>query len=110
MSKIINMTPHNINIQKGEQHCVLPSKGIVRVATRTEVSGFLTDEETGAIITVFKTEYGEVEGLPPYEEGVYYVVSGLVKAACPDRKDLLVPGKQIRNEAGQVIGCEGLSK
>lgn len=53
--------------------------------------------------------FGEVEGLPKYREDVYYIVSRLVKSALPDRKDLLCPGQQVRNETGQVIGCKSLS-
>ncbi|WP_444707575.1 hypothetical protein ACT26D_06195 [Megasphaera elsdenii] len=36
-------------------------------------------------------------------------VSGL-PIARPDRTDLLIPGPQIRNDAGQPIGCIGLSR
>lgn len=59
-------------------------------------------------IDIYEVVYGEVTGLPEFEEGVYYVVSAMVRQALPHRKDLLSPGQLIRNEAGQPVGCLGL--
>lgn len=59
-------------------------------------------------IDIYENIYGEVTGLPEFEEGVYYVVSAMVRQALPERKDLLSPGQLIRNEAGQPVGCLGL--
>lgn len=59
-------------------------------------------------IDIYENIYGEVTGLPEFKEGVYYVVSAMVRQALPNRKDLLSPGQLIRNEAGQPIGCLGL--
>lgn len=102
---IINLTPHMITIvrEDGNQITIAPSGVIPRVSTTVVKVG----EEGG--IPLFRTEYGQVTDLPPAEDGKLFVVSGLLKAACPSRKDLLTPAKQIRDEAGRVIGCEGLS-
>lgn len=59
-------------------------------------------------IDIYEVVYGEVTGLPEFKEGVYYVVSAMVRQALPHRKDLLSPGQLIRNEKGQPIGCLGL--
>lgn len=59
-------------------------------------------------VDIYENIYGEVTGLPEFEEGVYYVVSAMVRQALPGRKDLLSPGQLIRNKAGQPIGCLGL--
>ena len=59
-------------------------------------------------IDIYENIYGEVTGLPEFKEGIYYVVSAMVRQALPERKDLLSPGQLIRNEAGQPIGCLGL--
>lgn len=59
-------------------------------------------------IDIYENIYGEVTGLPEFKEGVYYVVSAMVRQALPERKDLLSPGQLIRNEAGQPVGCLGL--
>ena len=42
--------------------------------------------------------------LPPIEEGVYYIVSAIVATAIR-RNDLIVPNT-IRDEDGQIIGCD----
>ena len=59
-------------------------------------------------VDIYENVYGEVTGLPEYVEGVFYVVSAMVRQALPERKDLLSPGQLIRNEEGQPIGCLGL--
>ena len=59
-------------------------------------------------IDIYENTYGEVTGLPEFKEGVFYVVSAMVRQALPNRKDLLSPGQLIRSEAGQPIGCLGL--
>lgn len=59
-------------------------------------------------VDIYENVYGEVTGLPEFKEGVYYVVSAMVRQALPHRKDLLSPGQLIRSEAGQPVGCLGL--
>ena len=53
--------------------------------------------------------YGDIEGLPEEQEGVYYIVSGLVAAAGVKlgRNDLLAPGKLVRDAENSftVLGC-----
>jgi hypothetical protein len=53
--------------------------------------------------------FGELEGLPEPIEGVFFIVSRIVREAAKDRTDLLVPQGLIRDENGQPIGCESLS-
>lgn len=102
--KIINLTPHTINIVdlQGEKVIDFPSEGIVRVATKSIKIG------TFEGVPVFKTEYGEVTGLPKQKPCVLLIVSMLVKNACPDREDLFSPSQLQRNNTGQPIGCLGL--
>ena len=102
--KIINMTPHQVVVvaKEGEVVKTFPSEGTIRLSMKTVEVG-----EIGGI-RLTKTEYGEPEGLPEDADGVYYIVSAMVKAACPDRHDLLVPAEQVRNTAGQIIGCRSL--
>jgi len=47
-------------------------------------------------VDIYENVYGEVTGLPEFEEGTYYVVSAMVRQALPHRKDLLSPGQLIR--------------
>lgn len=102
---IINLTPHVINVvrEDGTKIEITPSGVIPRVSVKTVPAG----EVNG--IPLFRNEYGEVVDLPPAEEGVLLVVSGLLKSACPSRSDLVVPARQIRDDQGRIIGCEGLA-
>lgn len=105
---IINLTPHEINIVviPGVLNRDLPPSG--KVARVTEIMEEINPSPLGKGCPVFRATYGEVEGLPAPAPGVAYVVSGLVRAAVPDRKDVFSPGKLIRDENGQPIGCQGL--
>ena len=98
--QIINTTPHSVVIN-GE---TFPASGmLVRVASVSQDAG----EFAG--IPMVRTCYGEVVGLPEEKQGVVlYIVSSLVRAALPHRKDLASPAKLIRNEKGEIIGCGAL--
>lgn len=105
--KIINLTPH-VLVCAGIS---IPSAGVARAA---EISVQIDEVETEAgKIPVFKTRFGEPFNLPAPQAGTGYVVSSLTAAAVkqffPNRKDIYVPGKQIRDDAGRVVGCEGLA-
>ena len=115
-TKIINLTPHTINVLDENKKPVitLPTSGAVaRVSTTRQVVGhIITDTTPPATVWVSRVAYGEVVGLPEYNQDsdVFYVVSSLVKAALPNRGDLLTPGELVRNEAGQPVGCIGLDR
>lgn len=70
----------------------------------------LSDKEVAGVrIAVYGTERKQVTGLPEPRDGVWYVVSQYVADAALDRTDLLVPWPLVWDEAGQMIGCKGLS-
>lgn len=105
--KIINLTPHAINIVDGEGKVTLtiePSGSVARATNKTVVTGDING------IPVTKTEYGEVEGLPAQEEDTIYIVSTLVAQRCAGREDVFVPGEQVRDGQGRIIGCRSLGK
>ena len=98
MTEFVNLTPHTVNLSSGQTFA--PSGQVARVAsTETKVA-----EVEG--VSLLTASFGEVTDLPEPREGTFFVVSGMVRAACPDRKDLASPGRPVRNEAGQVVGCE----
>jgi hypothetical protein len=99
MNKIINLTPHAVNI--GDR--VFPASGQL---ARVDVSLSPIGEHDG--IPLVCGSYGEVAGLPPQQNGVIYIVSAMVRGAIPHRKDLASPAKLIRDEAGKIIGCTAL--
>ncbi len=96
---IINTTPHSINFPG----LVIPPSGDV-----VRVSVSIADAGNHDGIPLVRGTYGEVTGLPPAQDGVLYVVSALVRAALPDRKDLASPAKLVRDEKGNITGCEAL--
>jgi len=106
MIKIVNMTPHEIN--------VILINGGIRTYPRAEIPARLSqtittvDEMDG--INISETVFGEVENLPEPEENTYYIVSRLILSGCPDRKDLLVPNDLVRDSEGNIKGCKGLAR
>lgn len=100
LPELINLTPHAINvIGVGE----IPSSGLVaRVSMKTEPDGVIAGFPTSF------TDYGEVEGLPKKIGGVYFIVSQLLKSACPNRHDLLYPAELVRDDKGNIVGCKSL--
>jgi hypothetical protein len=70
----------------------------------------LYSEQAPEGVAVFSVRYGEVTGLPQSKAETCFVVSMMVKAACPNRTDLLSPGELVRGDDGQPIGCIGLDR
>lgn len=102
--KIINLTPHDVNIVRGDGSKVktFESQGVTRVSTTSKLKTRFNG------VNIYTTEYGQVENLPEESDDTYYIVSMLVKQACPNRKDLLSPSQLVRDTEGKIIGCLGL--
>ena len=107
--KLKNFTPHNVVIVMNETtKIVIPSDGIARVTeTKTATPSIDVD---GVVIETFKSSFGEVENLPPQEDGVMVIVSAMAASAAKDRNDLLVPGELVRDNDGNIIGCKSLRR
>lgn len=109
---IVNLTPHTITLldSNNQPLLLIASSGVARVSAQTTVIGyyFLKDIEVPRTHTV----YGQIEGLPEPTRGTLYIVSGMVKSALAAqgiiREDVVVPGMQVRDEQGRVIGCRSL--
>ena len=105
---VINMTPHPINVVDDNNNVVVtyPASGsLIRLKSSTVRCGSLPDGTPKS-----KTVFGEPEGLPARQEGTWLLVSQLVKTACSDRDDLLVPAEVVRDENGTIIGCRSLGE
>jgi len=100
----VNLTPHTLNIieEDGSVYTLPASGQVARVEVERTVD-FVMDG-----IEVFSTVYGQVTGLPERQRDTAYIVSALVAQAAK-RSDVYSPGELVRNEAGQVIGCRGLT-
>lgn len=101
---IINLTPHAINVEaNGVKKTYPASETPARVSFKSLVVG----KVDGFLLS--KTEYGEVTGLPEQEANTYYIVSMLVKAAAPNRNDLICPdsGRAYRDSDGNIVSVPG---
>lgn len=126
---IINATPHAIHILS-DKGVLLDAKKRTYSAVAEEVEILLTIEPSGTLPRVASTEvvgesingviptasttWGEIEGLPPEQEGVTYIVSSLVASAAKElgRKDCLAPLKLVRDRhnGSNVLGCLALGR
>lgn len=120
MSKIINLTPHPVEVLDGSK-CTYDKNSrkyrvegvIVPTVTYPKQEGIVyprcTQREVvvGNIngIEVYRMEFGEVENLPEPQEDTYYIVALMVAKACPNRHDLLIPAHQVVLEDGRTAGC-----
>ena len=120
MTQIINMTPHAIVL--GEMQLSAMGESFFAPRKTIEASGktirlkastvpvFKIEDSENFDIKISKTLFGEPVGLPDYAEGVYHIVSQIVKTAFPERLDLLVPAEMQRDATGQIIGCLSLGQ
>ena len=109
-ARIVNLTPHPFTVVTGGQAVltVPPESTSARLAeTQPQVTTLVVD---GVDIPVYTTEYGEVSGLPDPQDGVVYLVSQMVVAALPGRRDLYFPAKVVRDDSGRIIGAEGITR
>lgn len=93
MAKIINFTPHAITICDADGDIIIT---------------FPPGEADG--IPLSRTVYGQPTGRPEMEPGTLYSVSQIIKAALPDRDDLLVTEEVVRDADGNFIGCRSLGE
>lgn len=99
MKKFVNLTPHVVRLNDGTEFP--PSGKVARVTSK-----YSQFDENGIASVVF----GEVQHLPEPEDGITYIVSALVAAACHDRKDVVSPATghpdAVRKD-GQVFSVPG---
>ena len=111
---IINKTPHKVTLVTESGNIdFLPDAEPARVSvTDREVDSLQLGEVSGSIVSgsIVKASYGDVTGLPEPKDSpdikIFYLVSRFVQAALPERSDLLVPTKLVRDELGNVVGCK----
>jgi hypothetical protein len=102
---IINKVPHAVYILDDNNNIlrVFPkSNGMIRVEEESHDIGEIDG------IHICSTIWGDTTDVPDPQDGVYYIVSQLVKNALPERPDLLVPKHVVRDDNGNIIGCRRL--
>ena len=118
--KLINLTPHRITIYPPAGWTMLgnddspivvePSGTVARCAETREIVSTVPQPQGSFEIPVFCVAYGEVGGLPEPAADTAYIVSMRLAQAVPNRADVYFPGEAVRDAAGNIIGCVGLSK
>lgn len=98
--KFVNLTPHEITVVNSTTRIFPKSDKIARVSQTVTVKEVIDDIEIGTV------SFGQVVDLPEPVDGVFFIVSALVKSAVTNRTDLLSPGELVRNTDGIVIGCK----
>lgn len=114
--RIINLTPHALHIRRvdGTDITVQPSGIVPRLeVSRADCDPVVCNDGVG--IAVSSAAFGALTGMPePHEicEEVVFVVSALC-AQSPElagRTDVFAPGEVLRDSAGKIVGCTGLSR
>lgn len=107
--KIINLTPHELNLIIGDKEIrILPSGIIARCeVTRQQIDSIIVDSVE---IPINKAVFGKVENLPEPQDNTIYVVSSLVAQAVPHRNDVFVPDDTVRDDQGRIIGARALAR
>ena len=106
MARIINLTPHTINVlgEDGVLKTSFPSEGIARASQTAEHVGELDG------IELVSMKFGKTEDLPAPEEGVFYIVSVITanaaKAEGRRTDDLVITADPVRDADGRIIGCK----
>lgn len=113
--KLVNLTPHTVNIVASDGTPILaiePSGDVARVSSHVDTVGFVTvlDGDGAVIIPVTATSFGDVQGLPDPQDDVAFVVSSLVAQRVPDRTDVFIPSDSVRDSSGRIIGCRSLGR
>ena len=106
MKKIINLTPHSVNIvcDNGNVITYNPSGTVARCSQNTIKIGDVNG------IPLTQTSFGDVVDLPLPQKDTIFIVSRLVINACPDRDDLVVPNDIVRDDHGNIIGCKSFAR
>jgi hypothetical protein len=100
--KFVNLTPHDITV---EGVGVFPASGnIARVETkRVCIGGW-------GKVRITKQTFGDVSGVPAPQDGVAYIVSGMVLSALNgSRADVVAPdtGADAVRSNGHIVAVRG---
>lgn len=107
MPVFVNLTPHALNIERPDMpNLIIPASGdVARVETHRVPCGTIGANGIPVELSVLS----DVTGLPEPSDGTYYIVSGMVLDRVQHRADVFAPGQLLRDDAGRVSGCRGLS-
>lgn len=106
---IRNLTPHPVHVvtAKGQAE-ITPDAPPARLRQEAIAAGSV--DVDGAAVELFDIGTEGVENLPAPQSGVWLVVPRVVAEACPERRDLVFPYREVRDSAGRVIACSALGR
>lgn len=107
--KIINLTPHAINLLTPNGDVTIPPSGTVARAATERVTVGAVDID-GVSVPVNHTKFGAVTGLPDPAPDTVFIVSMLVAQAVPHRDDVLIVDDTVRDDQGRIIGARALAR
>jgi len=105
---IRNLTPHTVTIRTASidlSYAPETDRPPVRITDTAIEAGQIDAIEIMEISTT-----GVTTGLPPAQAGVSLIVSRLVAAANPDRRDLLFPYGEIRDKRARIVAVGALAR
>ena len=106
ITKIINLTPHDIVITDGPTFP--PSGTVARVSVQQVDVGDING------IPVKTQTFGDIVGLPAPQDGTVFIVSAIVLAAAKavGRTDVVAPdtSNAVRNDQGHIVSVPGFIK
>ncbi|MEV4759982.1 hypothetical protein AB0J86_33465 [Micromonospora sp. NPDC049559] len=105
MAKLVNLTPHPVVVGG---ITLDPAGPVPRLTQTTRPVGRITVQ--GQDVTVTESALGQLTGLPEPQDGTYLIVSRTVAEAVPHRRDLMIPGAALWDEAGRIIGFADLAR
>jgi hypothetical protein len=113
--RIVNLTPHSINLHGTDANSPLLAALVVNVPPSGTVARLAVSRKPIASVTfngvkigICQSSFGDITGLPIPEAGTVFVVSAMVAEAAK-RADVFSPGELVRDEVGVVVGANGLT-
>jgi hypothetical protein len=109
MKKVVNLTPHPVEIVTLEDSIHLPASSKPARAEMNSTA-LAPVELSGMTVPVLHEQVVRVTDLPKPAKDTLFVVSRLVAEAVPHRDDLVVPTQLTRNTDGTVGAARALAK
>lgn len=108
MESILNYTPHVVNITWTDLETGI--EGSLSIQPQPEPIRLFEHDEQKSFVRGIPcvVRYYQSGNLPEYDKDKILIVSQMVAAAFPERRDLFHPAADIRNDKGQIIGTSKL--
>ena len=103
--KIVNLTPHEINLIVDGKEIVIPKGDAPPIRLNEEWTDL---GEVGGIPLVSCKYTSDVE-LPPIIEGTIYITSAIVANAFPERTDFVIPAQGLRDDNGRIYARQSFA-